>query len=262
MRSQRPKIIGIIPARYESSRLPGKLLADIGGKPMIQRTHEGAAKASLLSELIVAADDERIIDVVRSFGGKAVITSASHRSGTERCAEVARGLDCDIVVNIQGDEPLIQPEIVDEAAKLLVEDPIPEMATLASRTEVEQELFDRAVVKVVFDVRGYALYFSRAFIPHSKTGALKQGISYYRHIGIYAYRKDFLLRYVSLPRSALEVAEELEQLRALDNGYRIKVGVVEHYSLNVDTPEHLEKVRKMVKRSLGSSPHPPYLHIP
>jgi len=251
MRPQ-PTVIGIIPARYESKRLPAKLLADICGKPMIQRTYEGAAKASLLSDLIVAADDERIADVVRSFGGKAVMTSPSHRSGTERCAEAAARLNCDIVVNVQGDEPLIQPKAVDAVAKLLIEDPVPEMATLASKTEREEEFFDRAVVKVVFDVRGYALYFSRAPLPHSKSGAMKEGISYYRHIGIYAYRRDFLLGYVKLPQSQLEVAEELEQLRALDNGYRIKVGVVEHHSLNVDTPEHLEKVRKIVWQSSSS----------
>lgn len=246
------KVVGIIPGRYESTRLPAKLLADICGKPMIQRTYEGASKAKLLSDLIVAADDQRIIDAVRSFGGKAVMTSGLHRSGTERCAEVAASLDCDIVVNIQGDEPLIEAEAVDRAAQLLVEDAVPEMATLASETKSEEELFDRAVVKVVFDRRGYALYFSRAAIPHSKTGALKEGIAYYRHIGIYAYRRDFLLRYVSLPRSPLEVAEELEQLRALDNGYRIKVGVVQHFSLNVDTLEHLEKVRKLVCQSSSS----------
>jgi 3-deoxy-manno-octulosonate cytidylyltransferase (CMP-KDO synthetase) len=248
----RPEVIGIIPARYQSTRLQAKLLADICGKPMIQRTYEGAAKASLLSELIVAADDQRIIDAVRSFGGRAVMTSTSHRSGTERCAEVAGGLGCDIIVNIQGDEPLIQPEVVDEAAKLLIEDPVPEMATLASKSDLQEELLDRAVVKVVFDSDSYALYFSRALIPHSKTGTLKQGIAYYRHIGIYAYRRDFLLRYVNLPRSKLEIAEELEQLRALDNGHRIKVGVVQHYSLNVDTPEHLEKVRKIVCQSSSS----------
>jgi len=248
----KPRIVGIIPARYESGRLPAKLLADICGKPMIQRTYEGAAKASLLSGLIVGADDQRIIDAVQSFGGKAVITSTSHRSGTERCAEVAADLDCDIIVNVQGDEPLIQAEVVDEAARLLIEDPLPEMATLASKTDIEDELFDRSVVKVVFDVKGYALYFSRAPIPHSKTGVLKRGIDYYRHIGIYAYRRDFLLHYVNLPRSDLETAEELEQLRALDNGYQIKVGVVEHYSLNVDTPEHLEKVRKIVWQNSSS----------
>lgn len=247
--SQTVKVIGIIPARYQSTRLEAKLLADISGKPMIQRTYEGAAKARLLSDLIVAADDQRIIDAVRSFGGKAVMTSSSHRSGTERCAEVAAGLDCDIIVNIQGDEPLIQPQVVDEAAKLLIEDALPEMSTLASKTDSAEELFDRAVVKVVFDARGYALYFSRALIPHSKAGTLKEGITYYRHIGIYAYRRDFLLRYVKLPSSKLEVAEDLEQLRALDNGYRIKVGVVEHLSLNVDTPEHLEKVRKILCQS-------------
>lgn len=246
------KVIGIIPARYESTRIEAKVLADICGKPMIQRTYEGAAKASLLSDLIVAADDQRIIDVVESFGGKAVITSTSHRSGTERCAEVAAGLECEIVVNIQGDEPLIRPEVVDEVARLLVEDRGAEMATLASRTEKEEELFDRSVVKVVFDANGCALYFSRALIPHSKTGGLKKGIDYHRHIGIYAYRREFLLRYVSLPPSKLEAAEELEQLRALDNGCRIKVGVVEDFSLNVDTPEHLEKVRKIVWQNSSS----------
>jgi 3-deoxy-manno-octulosonate cytidylyltransferase (CMP-KDO synthetase) len=240
------KVVGIIPARYQSTRLEAKLLADICGKPMIQRTYEGAARASLLSELIVAADDQRIIDAVQAFGGKAVMTSPSHRSGTERCAEVAADLDCDLVVNVQGDEPMIQPDVVDEVAKLLIEDPVPVMATLASKTDVEEELFDRAVVKVIFDLKGYALYFSRALLPHSKSGGLKEGITYYRHIGIYAYRRNFLLRYVTLPPSRLEVSEELEQLRALDNGYRIKVGVVEHFSLNVDTPQHLEKVRKMI----------------
>jgi 3-deoxy-manno-octulosonate cytidylyltransferase (CMP-KDO synthetase) len=247
-----PKVIGIIPARYQSTRLPAKLLADICGKPMIQRTYEGAAKASLLSDLIVAADDRRIVDAVRAFNGKALMTSTSHRSGTERCAEVALKHHCDIIVNIQGDEPLIQPQIVNEAAKLLLEDPAPEMATLASKTDLPEQLFDRAVVKVVFDSNHYALYFSRALIPHSKTGTLREGITYYRHIGIYAYRRDFLLRYVRLPRSPLEAAEELEQLRALDNGYRIKVGVVDHYSLNVDTPEHLEKVRKIVWQNSSS----------
>ena len=246
------KVIGIIPARFESSPLEAKLLADICGKPMIQHTYEGAARASLLSDLIVAADDQRIIDAVESFGGKAVLTSTSHRSGTERCAEVAAGLECEIVVNIQGDEPLIQPEVVDEVARLLIEDRGAEMATLCSRTERQEELSDRAVVKVVFDAHGYALYFSRAWIPHSKTGGLKEGVAYYRHIGIYAYRKEFLLRYVSLPPSKLEVAEELEQLRALDNGCHIKVGVVEDFSLNVDTPEHLEKVRKIVWQSSSS----------
>jgi len=248
-----PKVVGIIPARYQSTRLEAKLLADICGKPMIQRTYEGAAKASLLSDLVVAADDQRIIDAVRSFGGKAVMTSPSHRSGTERCAEVAASLlDCDIIVNVQGDEPLIQPEVVDRAAKLLIEDPLPEMATLSSKTDAQEELLDRAVVKVVFDSKGYALYFSRALLPHSKTGSVKEAITYYRHIGIYSYRREFLLRYVNLPRSKLEIAEELEQLRALDNGYRIKVGVVEDFSLNVDTPEHLERVRKIICQNSSS----------
>jgi 3-deoxy-manno-octulosonate cytidylyltransferase (CMP-KDO synthetase) len=248
----KPRIIGIIPARYGSTRLKAKLLADVCGKPMIQRTYESAAKASLLSDLIVASDDQRISDAVVSFGGKAVITSTKHKSGTERCAEVASGLDCDIVVNIQGDEPLIEPEVIDEAGRLLIEDSAAEMSTLASRTDAREELLDRAVVKVVFDLQGYALYFSRAPIPHSKTGETKEGILYYRHIGIYAYRREFLLRYVTLPPSMLEIAEELEQLRALDNGCRIKVGVVEHFSLNVDTPEHLEKVRKIVCQSISS----------
>lgn len=246
------RVVGIIPGRYGSTRLEAKLLADICGKSMIQRTYEGAARASLLSNLIVAADDQRIIDAVQSFGGKAVMTSTSHRSGTDRCAEVAAKLDCDIVVNIQGDEPLIDPQLVDAAARLLIKDAVPEMGTLAVETHSEEELFDRAVVKVVFDSKGYALYFSRALLPHSKTGALREGVTYYRHIGIYAYRRDFLLRYVTLPPSRLERAEELEQLRALDNGYRIKVGVVEHFSLNVDTLEHLEKVRKIVCQSSSS----------
>jgi 3-deoxy-manno-octulosonate cytidylyltransferase (CMP-KDO synthetase) len=236
------KIIGIIPARYSATRLPGKPLADICGKPLIQYVYEQARKSKLLEDVIVATDDERILKAVEGFGGKAVMTSPSHPSGTDRCAEVARQIDCDFVINIQGDEPLIPPEVIDKVAEALMESdeeiPMTSAATLANKEERENS----NVVKVVTDQKGIALYFSRSPIPFYRN----QVAPTLRHIGIYGYRKDFLLKFVSLPQTPLEKTESLEQLRALEHGFKIKIVLVDYSPVGVDTPEDLERVRKLL----------------
>jgi 3-deoxy-manno-octulosonate cytidylyltransferase (CMP-KDO synthetase) len=236
------KIIGIIPARYSATRLPGKPLADICGKPLIQYVYEQARKSGLLEDVIVATDDERILEAVEEFGGKAVMTSPSHPSGTDRCAEVARQIDCDFVINIQGDEPLIPPEVIDKVAEALMESdeeiPMTSAATLANKEERENS----NVVKVVTDQKGIALYFSRSPIPFYRN----QVAPTLRHIGIYGYRKDFLLKFVSLPQTPLEKTESLEQLRALEHGFKIKIVLVDYSPVGVDTPEDLERVRKLL----------------
>ena len=236
------KIIGIIPARYSATRLPGKPLADICGKPLIQYVYEQARKSGLLEDVIVATDDERIWEAVEEFGGKAVMTSPTHPSGTDRCAEVARQIDCDFVINIQGDEPLIPPEVIDKVAEALRESdeeiPMTSAATLANKEERENS----NVVKVVTDQKGIALYFSRSPIPFYRN----QVAPTLRHIGIYGYRKDFLLKFVSLPQTPLEKTESLEQLRALEHGFKIKIVLVDYSPVGVDTPEDLERVRKLL----------------
>jgi 3-deoxy-manno-octulosonate cytidylyltransferase (CMP-KDO synthetase) len=236
------RIIGIIPARYSATRLPGKPLADICGKPLIQYVYEQAKKVKLLEDVIVATDDERILEAVEKFGGKAVMTSPSHPSGTDRCAEVARKIDCDFVINIQGDEPLIPPEVIDKVAEALKEStdetPMTSAATIAS----EEERENSNVVKVVTDQKGIALYFSRSPIPFYRNPIAPT----LRHIGIYGYRKDFLLKFVSLPQTPLERTESLEQLRALEHGFRIKIVLVDYSPVGVDTPEDLERVRKLL----------------
>jgi len=236
------KIVGIIPARYSATRLPGKPLADICGKPLIQYVYEQARKSKLLEDVIVATDDERILEAVEKFGGKAVMTSPTHPSGTDRCAEVARKIDCDFVINIQGDEPLIPPEVIDKVAEALMESdeeiPMTSAATLANKEERENS----NVVKVVTDQKGIALYFSRSPIPFYRNPVAPT----LRHIGIYGYRKDFLLKFVSLPQTPLEKTESLEQLRALENGFRIKIVLVDYSPVGVDTPEDLERVRKLL----------------
>ena len=247
------RIVGIIPARYGSKRLPGKMLLDLAGKPLIVHTYERARAAKLLDRVIVATDDERIVEAVTRAGGEAVMTSTDHRSGSDRIAEVASTLECNIVVNVQGDEALVEPEVVDAVARLLLERPDAEMGTMACPIHTEQEYADRNVVKVVFAHNGEALYFSRAPIPHSKRGSFAPGLAAHRHIGIYSFRRDFLLAYAALAPSALERAEELEQLRALDHGYRIVVGVATDYaSLNIDTLQDLEKARGLLCRNTSS----------
>lgn len=249
-------VIAVIPARYGSTRFPGKALVSIKGKPMIQWVYERTKQASLVNKVIVATDDERIRQAVSSFGGEAVMTSPAHSTGTDRIAEVAETLECDLVVNVQGDEPLIQPAMIDEAiAPLARDDSIP-MGTLCRKIDTRDEAFDPNIVKVVFDNSGFALYFSRAPIPWERdqwTGKdswRERAIecSMYKHIGLYVYRRDFLLRYARLPSSSLEDVEKLEQLRALENRCRIKTVVTEHESFGVDIPADLGKILKLLKK--------------
>jgi 3-deoxy-manno-octulosonate cytidylyltransferase (CMP-KDO synthetase) len=236
------KIIGIIPARYGSTRLEGKPLKDICGKPMIQRVYEAAQGAKLLDQIYVATDDPRIVAAVEHFGGNVRLTSVDHKTGTDRIAEVAAGLEAEVVVNLQGDEPLVNPAMIDEVIQPLLDDP-----TLCVPILAEEALHDPNVVKVVFDQRGNALYFSRSLIPYPRKGG---NFIAYEHLGLYAYRKDFLLTYITLPQSRLEINESLEQLRVLEAGYRLKVPVSAHHyhGVSVDTLEDLEKVRQIVQK--------------
>ena len=236
------KSVVIIPARYASERLPGKPLLKQTGKYLIQHVYERTVQAQRPEAVIVATDDPRIHDAVESFGGRAAMTSPDHRSGTDRIAEVAESLDAEIIVNVQGDEPEIDPAMIDLLVELL-EGSDAEMSTLAVASTDPELARSASVVKLVFDRNGYALYFSRSPIPGSKEldDRLTAGQhTFYVHPGLYGYRRDFLLKYSSLPPSTLEQTEALEQLRALDNGYRIKVGVVDHLAVGIDTPEEYQ----------------------
>jgi len=242
----KPRIVGVIPARYASSRFPGKALAELAGKPMVQHVVERATRAALLDEVLVATDDSRIADAVHRFGGKARMTSPEHPSGTDRIAEVVGDLACDLVVNIQGDEPLIEPAVIDQAVAPLVADPSIAMGTLARPMGVD-EAVDPSKVKVVLDRQGFALYFSRSRIPYIRDDALPPTERpYLLHMGLYAYRRETVLHLASLPPTPLEERERLEQLRALEHGIRMRVVVTEHQSFGVDTPADLERVRRMM----------------
>ncbi|MBN1871582.1 MAG: 3-deoxy-manno-octulosonate cytidylyltransferase [Candidatus Omnitrophica bacterium] len=234
------KTIGIIPARFHSTRFQGKVLADLGGKSVIQHVWENAKKSQMLDDLIIAADDERIISAAQGFGAKAVYTSPDQPSGTDRLIEVVNPIDVEVVVNIQGDEPLVRPEMVDELARALLDDKDIKMATLAKRIEDEAEIENPNVVKVAIDRQGYALYFSRARIPYPRFETVKP---YFKHLGLYSYTKDFLFEFANLPKSNLEMTEGLEQLRALENGCRIKVIETKFDTIGIDTPEDLERAR-------------------
>lgn len=240
------KTIGIIPARYASTRFPGKLLAEFLGKTIIQHVYERAEQSEMLADLIVATDDERILETVTDFGGNAVMTSPEHKSGTDRIAEVARKIDADIVVNIQGDEPLIEPKAIDAAVEPLLEDETIVMSTLASEISNDNELANPNVVKVVLDNDNFALYFSRSPIPFARDGLDLRNQVYYKHIGLYVYRTNFLINFSEMAQSYLEKLEKLEQLRALENGYRIKVIKTQYKSIGVDTPDDLEMLEKLV----------------
>ncbi|MFZ2386072.1 MAG: 3-deoxy-manno-octulosonate cytidylyltransferase [Candidatus Omnitrophota bacterium] len=236
-------VIGVIPARYASSRLEGKVLADILGKPMIQHVWERAHRAKLLDDLLVACDDERVAEAVKRFGGKAVMTAKAHTCGTDRIAEVVYPLDVKAVVNIQADEPLLHPVMIDQLAQALLTGDSAVMATLAKRIEKESEINDPNVVKVVLDRNNQAIYFSRAAIPHRAANSEVASPAYYKHIGMYGYTKDFLFTYKNMPPSSLEKIEKLEQLRVLESGYRIKVIETRYETVSVDTAEDLERVK-------------------
>jgi 3-deoxy-manno-octulosonate cytidylyltransferase (CMP-KDO synthetase) len=235
------KILGVIPARFGSTRFPGKVLAEIAGKPMLRHVYERACLSTYLTSVIIATDDEQVYAVARSFGARARMTRSDHISGTDRAAEVASAEEAEIVVNIQGDEPLISPAAIDAAILPLVHEPDLVMGTLKKRIENPCEVQDPNVVKVVTNTAGDAIYFSRHAIPYERESAVTW---FFKHIGIYVYQRDFLLAYPDLPVGPLETAERLEQLRALENGYRIRVVETEYESVGVDTPEDLERVSR------------------
>ena len=243
------KVVGMIPARYGSTRLPGKALEPIAGKPMIQRVYEQCIKAESLDLLCVATDDERIKEVVDGIGGTAIMTSPDHPSGTDRLAEAVASIEADIVVNIQGDQPFFDPQMIDEAVPPLLEDETLVMSTLMYPIEREEDLQDPSVVKVVCDRGGFALYFSRSLMPYPRNDVPHK---VYEHIGLYVYTRDFLLTLAKLPPTTLEQVESLEQLRVLEHGYPIRVVETEvqdnaFSGFSVDTPEDLERAEAMLK---------------
>jgi 3-deoxy-manno-octulosonate cytidylyltransferase (CMP-KDO synthetase) len=249
------KVVGIIPARYGSTRLAGKPLMDICGKPMIQHVYENIQQASLLEDLIVATDDQRIVDVVSGFGGKAQLTSVQHQTGTDRIAEVAKSLDAEIIVNIQGDEPLLDARMIDEIIFPMLEvDSLP-ACTLCVAIHEDEKLNSPHIVKSVFDLQGRGLYFSRSLIPFPRK---KETFRAYEHIGIYAYRKDFLMQYIALAQTPLELTESLEQMRIIENGYRLQCVITqyEYAGLGVDTPESLEQVRAIFAQRIAANGSP------
>ncbi len=242
------KVLACIPARYGSTRFPAKVLAKATGKFLIQHTYERACQADLLESVIIATDDRRIFEAAQSFGADVVMTSAEHASGTDRIAEAIADIDVEIVVNLQGDEPEIDPNNINYVAELLLKNLDYPMATLAAEFKTPQQVADPNIVKVVLDKKGGAIYFSRSPIPYDREKAGIGGLGQYlRHLGIYAYRKGFLLRYTNLPQTPLEKIEKLEQLRAVENGFPILVGKVEHTCDGIDTPEQYAEFVKRQK---------------
>lgn len=249
------KTIGIIPARYASTRFPAKPLAVLGGKPVIQRVYEQVS--GVLDDVLVATDDERIFRAVEAFGGKACMTSTSHRSGTDRIREAYENLGqtYDVVVNIQGDEPFIQPSQI-ETLMSLFDDPATQIGTLGKRFESMEAVENPNSPKIVTDNRGFALYFSRSVIPYIRGKERPDwfdGFPYLKHLGIYAYRREVLAEITRLPQSALEKAESLEQLRWLQNGYRIRVGLTDVETVGIDTPEDLQRAEAFLAKTHGAS---------
>jgi 3-deoxy-manno-octulosonate cytidylyltransferase (CMP-KDO synthetase) len=240
------KILGVIPARFGSTRFPGKVLALLSSKTVLQHVYERACQSRYLSNTLIATDDERVYRAARSFGAPVRMTRADHASGTDRVAEVASAEEAAVVVNIQGDEPLIDPEAIDAAILPVVHDTDVVMATLKKKIEDPREIDDPNVVKVVTNHAGDAIYFSRCAIPYARE---QGGGAWFKHIGLYVYRRDFLLGLSSLPVGPLERAERLEQLRALENGYLIRVIETSYESLGVDTPEDLERVSRLFEAS-------------
>jgi 3-deoxy-manno-octulosonate cytidylyltransferase (CMP-KDO synthetase) len=268
------RVVAIIPARYNATRFPGKPLALLKGKPIIQHVYENASRAGLVNSILVATDDQRIYDTVVNFGGRAVMTSGSHESGTDRIAEAAVNIECDYVINVQGDEPFIEPEMIDDVVNLLYNDDNVSISTLAKRVTDIHEIFSPHAVKVVMDDEGFALYFSRAPIPYHRdewssqntehraqntdiktfelrTAVPEKGNFYcYKHIGIYGYRKDALLKFSSLKPGRLEKIEKLEQLRALNAGMKIKIKETQFDTFGIDTKEDLRKAEEWQNISL------------
>jgi len=238
------KAIAIIPARYNSSRLPGKPLISIKGKPLIQRVYEKASKSRLLDRVLIATDSQEVKDLMENLGAEVKLTSRRHRTGSDRVAEAVRNIPCDIVLNIQCDEPFLDPRMVDDLIRLMKKEKDLKMATLAYKINAPELVYDPNIVKVVLDKRSFALYFSRMPVPfHRSDGKLLPTSPYYEHIGIYAFRKSFLLRFGRLAQSPLEKAEKLEQLRALENGYRIKVLLSKYNSRAINSYSDLKRMK-------------------
>ena len=238
------KILCVIPARYASTRLPGKPLADIVGKPMIQHVYERSAQATIPQQVVVATDDEKVFQAVQQFGGKVVMTSSEHQTGTDRLAEVAsKYAEVDVIINVQGDEPLIDPKVIDELAQEFLNDTALQMASVMSIMDTEDYQNPNAV-KVVTDLNNNALYFSRSLLPYPRVAG-KANV--YKHIGIYAYKKDFLLKFAKLEPTPLEQSESLEQLRALENGYKIKMIKTKAKFIGVDSIEDLQTVNELLR---------------
>ena len=243
-----PKVIVVIPARYGSTRLPGKPLIPLAGKPMIQRVYERAKLATRVNRVIVATDDERIVKAVEGFGGEARMTRSEHRTGTERVAEVAAREDGDVFVNVQGDEPLLDPNAIDAAVSSLLEEPPASISTVATLIKTPGDIMDPNAVKVVLDFDGNAIYFSRAPIPWVRDTASKIQVRHLKHLGLYAFQREALLEYPTLPQGELERIEQLEQLRWLENGWKIRVTEVEHDAISVDVPEDVPRVEKLLQK--------------
>jgi len=243
------KILGVIPARFASSRFPGKVLAKIASKTMLQHVYERASMAAYLTSTIIATDDQRVYDAARAFGARVRMTRDDHLSGTDRVAEIASAENAEIIVNIQGDEPLIDPAAIDASILPMVHEPGVVMSTLKKKIEDPREIGDPNVVKVVTDRNGDAMYFSRLPIPYVRDDS-EEPLRCYKHIGLYVYERDFLLTYPTLPVGPLERAERLEQLRAMENGFKIRVVETEYESLGVDTPADLDRVSRLFDASI------------
>lgn len=242
-----PKVIVVIPSRYGSTRLPGKPLVQLAGKPMVQHVYERAKRAQTVHRVIVATDDQRIMDAVAAFGGEARMTRSDHRTGTERIAEVAVHEAGDVFVNVQGDEPLIDTVAIDTAVGALLEEPQAQVSTVATPIRHAGDIMDPNVVKTVLDFDGNALYFSRAPIPWIRDTQQKVHVHYWKHLGLYVFQREALLEFPTLPQGELERIEQLEQLRWLENGWKIRVAEVAHDAVSVDIPEDVARVEKLMQ---------------
>jgi 3-deoxy-manno-octulosonate cytidylyltransferase (CMP-KDO synthetase) len=242
-----PRVVVVIPARYASTRLPGKPLVPLCGKPMIQHVYERAKRAQTVHEVLVATDDQRILEAVQQFGGQARMTRPDHRTGTERIAEVAVQEQGDIFVDVQGDEPLIDPLTIDAAVGALLEEPPAQIATVATLIRHANDIMDPNVVKAVLDFDDNALYFSRAPVPWIRDTQQKVHVKYWKHLGLYVFQRDALLEFPTLPQGELERIEQLEQLRWLENGWRMRVAEVPHDLVSVDVPEDVARVERLMK---------------
>ena len=243
-----PKVIVVIPARYGSTRLAGKPLISLAGKPMIQRVYERAKLAARVNRVIVATDDERIVKAIEAFGGEARMTRSEHRTGTERVAEVAAREQGDVFVNVQGDEPLLDPNAIDVAVNSLLEEPQASISTVATPIKTPGDIMDPNVVKTVLDFDGNAIYFSRAPIPWVRDTASKIQVRHLKHLGLYVFQRDALLEYPTLPQGELERVEQLEQLRWMENGWKIRVAEVEHDAISVDVPKDVARVERLLQK--------------